>query len=1311
MNRPTRLAAVLLAAVLLAISALASAAQAAPPLVGQWHLDAKRTEAGQDVVDDSSGSGANLFGAMNGVLLDANLTKFGGALTTGSSTVLKSAVPGPAPANVTLMAWVKQNGDPGTLRYIAGRGEDGPGQCLGSSYALYTGYAAKPGLRFYVRHAPHPDSVLTEAPATAKVFDNQWHLVTGTYDGTTARLFVDGDLISAVSAGGPKPINYDLPSDGTPSAGGKMFYVDGYPQPTCGNGDFPGRIDEVRVYDRALSQTEIGRLAASTGPNPPELQPDPAPAPGATPTPEPTPIATPVPPVETPTPPARSTAVFAAPPAGSTIGGAVTLDASASANVDRFKWDFGGDGRTDATCPGSQPVVSVSTSTAASKPVSLSTFAPGATEPVKISSSTFIRPTIALGGVRKSAQTLTKLPGSLLRVVPPDVVTCAAKTLTGAGTFLGPGGAASITQLCMPQTVIWGLASASGCFKRLEDESGIPAAERAVIRSHYESEKFPPTVVVLCNRAAKGEIPQDTCDKARAMLTVKFDVYVATSTVDLNGLKITPQAGKAVVIFPKLNRLVTSGATMKWGAMTVRSGAIDFNFVNDSTANRIRFTGQGSRDCACGRSAALVRYSQKDLPEIAGFKVTGSIDLALEGVDGERTSSGVLNLTLPADFGVFGKNPPSATVKVYATNGTAPKFDDLLVKVPEANLGPLRMTDVQFRYAARGRINGDWDPNSTCDRNEWRAQANVFIAGGKGGETGIRLSPPPSQNGVGFCDGGFRHAGGAVTFGGPIPKPVLFPGVTLDEINFALQLHPFLARGGVGISVGEIARVRGALLMALATPQEPYTLTPFDAGSEFRTLAGRRFTSTTIMGGGDVSLKFPGVGFIPVGAAAAMWSYPDHVAARGEVRIVVPGFAVYGYAAVEALMNDGLFTSSIGGKACLAGVKKGLCLGGDANVTSKGIVACLNILDTFHPGAGLNWASRKVEIWPIDGCKPSHYWVTFPARGGSARAVAARLAAGDRRTFQVAAGEDAKNVRIIGKGTPPKVKLTAPDGESITVDGDDFVSSAHMLGVRYDGDDQKAVYLGVKNGQPGTYTVEALDGSTELGEMSVTKDGYDSAVTASVGAPARGARSASAARAAAAAEGEPRTLRYDAGRKGGGQQVTFSERTEDGTVLQEIQTVGGGKGTLTFTPVAGDAGKRQIVAAVSIDGIPAAPQVVSTYSVGTPQKLPAPRGVKVRRAGKGLVVSWTPVAGADRYGVLLQFAGTKVQRQLTAGGGARRLTIKDVPLSESGTVRVTAHGGVLRAYGRSATSPRFAATKALPTSLQTGSRNEKKGNF
>ena len=244
---------------------LGATAQAAPPLIGQWPLDSSTASGPNENTADVSGNGLSLAGPAGTMHFGTEGGKFGGYLAGNSATTMQVTSPLLAPSQLTLLAWIKQSGYPGLLRYIAGRGNDGP-TCSGSSYALYTGYSGVAGLHFYVRQ---PDAaatgVLSDSPPDSAVFDGNWHLVAGTYDGANIHLYVDG-----VEVGSPKPatgIGYGPPINDS------AFYVDGYPpQASClGASDFPGLIDEARVYSRALTARELQYLAAAPGPAAPDL--------------------------------------------------------------------------------------------------------------------------------------------------------------------------------------------------------------------------------------------------------------------------------------------------------------------------------------------------------------------------------------------------------------------------------------------------------------------------------------------------------------------------------------------------------------------------------------------------------------------------------------------------------------------------------------------------------------------------------------------------------------------------------------------------------------------------------------------------------------------------------------------------------------------------------------------------------------------------------------------------------------------------------------------------------------------------------
>jgi len=85
------------------------------------------------------------------------------------------------------------------------------------------------------------------ATSPTAISTNEWHLITGTFDGnSTLKLYVDGELVVVTDTGGKKPnppfMNIEV---------GQIGYTVSY---------FKGIIDEVRIYNRALSPEEIKAL-------------------------------------------------------------------------------------------------------------------------------------------------------------------------------------------------------------------------------------------------------------------------------------------------------------------------------------------------------------------------------------------------------------------------------------------------------------------------------------------------------------------------------------------------------------------------------------------------------------------------------------------------------------------------------------------------------------------------------------------------------------------------------------------------------------------------------------------------------------------------------------------------------------------------------------------------------------------------------------------------------------------------------------------------------------------------------------------
>jgi hypothetical protein len=204
--------------------------------VGAWPLNEGRGTVAHDY------SGHHNDGTLEGLAAWTQGRFQGGVAFNGNTAAVQ--VPDSAslePASVSVSAWVDSSASPGIYRYLVAKGANG---CSAASYGLYTGSGG--GLEFYA--STNDGLSWTVSPDAGQgVWNGQWHDVVGTYDGSTLRLYVDGQQ---VGAGTPDtaPIAYGLPTSNNLSIGD---------YPWCPESAFSGSIDEVKVFNRVLQPREI----------------------------------------------------------------------------------------------------------------------------------------------------------------------------------------------------------------------------------------------------------------------------------------------------------------------------------------------------------------------------------------------------------------------------------------------------------------------------------------------------------------------------------------------------------------------------------------------------------------------------------------------------------------------------------------------------------------------------------------------------------------------------------------------------------------------------------------------------------------------------------------------------------------------------------------------------------------------------------------------------------------------------------------------------------------------------------------------
>lgn len=192
------------------------------PLVGHWQLD--ETSADTPCLDSSPNK---YLGIPKGTtVVEGKMGKARSFNGRGSSIEIPAIN---IPDAITVAAWVysanfRQNGFVVTKNPV------------NTQWALI--FESDGNLKW--RGAGFEKSVNCAAPA-----NNNWHHVVGTHNGTTGSIYVDGILCASA----PLPAIGNAAGATTVGgfAGGQGYY-------------FTGRIDDVRIYNRALSDAEISEL-------------------------------------------------------------------------------------------------------------------------------------------------------------------------------------------------------------------------------------------------------------------------------------------------------------------------------------------------------------------------------------------------------------------------------------------------------------------------------------------------------------------------------------------------------------------------------------------------------------------------------------------------------------------------------------------------------------------------------------------------------------------------------------------------------------------------------------------------------------------------------------------------------------------------------------------------------------------------------------------------------------------------------------------------------------------------------------------
>ncbi len=142
------------------------------------------------------------------------------------------------PASVSVSLWFKGTKRDGYLFTTATSATEFKGYTLRSATTVYT-------MAFILKVPGTPNSTILAQINDTSIFDGEWHHVVGTYDKSNVKLYIDGQLKDS------------KPSSAAIEYGTSDLYM-GSIRGT--SRFFKGVIDQVRFYNRALSQSDVTKL-------------------------------------------------------------------------------------------------------------------------------------------------------------------------------------------------------------------------------------------------------------------------------------------------------------------------------------------------------------------------------------------------------------------------------------------------------------------------------------------------------------------------------------------------------------------------------------------------------------------------------------------------------------------------------------------------------------------------------------------------------------------------------------------------------------------------------------------------------------------------------------------------------------------------------------------------------------------------------------------------------------------------------------------------------------------------------------------
>lgn len=548
-----------------------------------------------------------------------------------------------------------------------------------------------------------------------------------------------------------------------------------------------------------------------------------------------------------------------------------------------------------------------------------------------------------------------------------------------------------------------------------------------------------PGATAACSHAAFGAV---TIRPGGGCLLGSTDpdrrnVLVSEGEVDLNGLKIVPDAGVKILIDAKKHTLDTTGTVR----VLLASGSTEILLWHGDFHVKLPAAGAGT---------TLFSFDTSDFGvDVLGFGVKGRVDVILTS-DGVRIP---ISIALPPAFGDI-----RGDAVLLGKKGSGLELDTLKIHAGGIFLGPLVLKTLDITSEGGGRT--------------WTGKADVQL-------------PPPGVGGslkadVIFIDGSYKSGSFLYTF--PKPGIVLGPAIYLQAIQGLFALDPTKIQAGAQIGAG------------------PPALTPITALGTFTMVFPKQGPSSFRLDGtvslflfqlGKAFVEFQTDGYAAFGGEVALDLGPVH--AGGKVEGTVDGPTGHFGAGLDGDVCINLKIESFDAGCVGLGISTGISDYGFAACVNVSVPPPVSVITGSEITAGLElpWKDVPVSAFfnPIEAigvlfshleipCSTADYKV--PQRGPVSRAL--RQAGGT--AVQLEAGAPTQTLLVKGDTAAPDVSVTGPDGQP--------------AGYRVTAKGIPATYVVLTKPAAGTYAITPAQDSAPITDVMVSEGYTPASATAKV---------------------------------------------------------------------------------------------------------------------------------------------------------------------------------------------------------------------